>query len=451
MNNQRLLIGAAWLASLIAVYFIGGLGNSTGNSSRGAGAGNSTQNVSGAAAEGAPKGDRVYLRKAGDLAVDGDPGSARPSVQTIIARARMEFRTGMGGMMNFRQMLRAIAPLAELDDAQLQEALGEVEKTVRDPQQKMMFYSILLGQWAESDGKAAMAYAEEKLSGNPMMDFGVKGGIVGAWARRDPDAAWRWFQTERKPSENEQRDRMQLTMIFAGMAGNNLDTALSRLEGLDDQSRAMALSGIANSATDETSRRRLLDRATSLPTEQKNQLRQGLIQQWVMMDADEALKWVRSLPSDEQKPLRDSAGSMMMMMRPAAGADLLLEGAEEKDKPGIYDRVVGQWAFQDSRAAGEWLMKQPQGPDLDGARRTYAMAVAQKDPAAAMDWAKSVQNDEQRALSVEQIFQQWRGKDAAAAEAALDTAGIPAEKIKQLKESKPPEKATATGVRRFGF
>ena len=36
---------------------------------------------------------------------------------------------GMGGMMNIRAMLRAIAPIAELDDSQLQEALAEVMRT----------------------------------------------------------------------------------------------------------------------------------------------------------------------------------------------------------------------------------------------------------------------------------------------------------------------------------
>jgi hypothetical protein len=193
----------------------------------------------------------------------------------------------------------------------------------------------------------------------------------------------------------------------------------------------------------------LLERAAGLPQEQRAQIYQGVVAPWAMMDSDAAVKWLRALPAEEQKPLRESAGQMMMMMKPALGAELLLENAEEKDKPQIYDRVAGQWAVQDARAAGEWLMKQPQGPELDGARRSYAVSVASKDPAGAMDWAKSVQAPEQREQAVGQIFQVWRSRDAAAAEAALESAGLPAEKVQKLKESTPPPKPGP--VRRFGF
>ena len=125
-------------------------------------------------------------------------------IPTIIGQARLQMGGGMGGMMNIRGMLRAIAPIAELDDSQIQEALSEVEKSVREPQQKMMFYSLLLGQWAETDGRAAMAYAQEKLGKGSMFDMGVTGSILSTWARREPDAVWKWMETERK---DDGRDR----------------------------------------------------------------------------------------------------------------------------------------------------------------------------------------------------------------------------------------------------
>jgi hypothetical protein len=444
MNKQRTLIALAWIASIVVAYLVGGTGTSVQTN---APAGEAKTNAASAAANaGVDKESRAMVRKMDDLA-EGEAG-ARPNVATLIAKARLEMGSGMGGMMNIRSMLRAIAPIAELDDSQIMEALAEVEKTVREPQQKMMFYSLLLGQWAEKDGKAALAYAEEKLGGSSPFDFGVRATILGTWARRDPDAAWRWYQTERKPEDNERTMGMSVNMIFAGMASSDLDSALQRVAALDDTTRAMALQGIAGSATNDASRKRLIDRATGLPQEQRAQIYQGLVGPWAMMDSEAAVKWIRTLPAEEQKPLRDSAGQMMMMMKPALGAELLLEGAEEKDKPQIYDRVAGQWAFQDARAAGEWLMKQPQGPELDGARRSYAMAVVNKDAAGAMDWAKSVQKPEQREQAVEQVFQVWRGKDTAAAEAALESAGLPPEKVQKLKESKPPVK---TGAMRLGF
>ena len=258
-NATRILFAVLWLASIAAAYFIGqGGGPSTSS------AGKSSESNTGASSTAEAN------RKSGSIVgafsdPDGAPPGERKNVASLIGRARAEMASGMQGMMNLRGMLRAIAPLAELDDAQLQEALKEVENNVREPQQKMMFYSILLGQWAESDGPAALKYAEEKLKGKTPFDFGVRGAIIGSWARRDPDAVWRWYQANRETSEGDPNSQMTLSAVFAGMASKDLDGALTRLNTLSDQERAMAVNGLSSMAWDETSRSRLIDRAASLP------------------------------------------------------------------------------------------------------------------------------------------------------------------------------------------
>ena len=252
---------------------------------------------------------------------------------------------------------------------------------------------------------------------------------------------WKWLETEHNDEGSDRNRMMALGSIFSGMAANNLDSALARAGTLDDQSRNMALNGIAMSASDDASRRRLIERTASLPPEQRAQIRQSVAGQWAMSNPDDAVAWIRSLPADEQKPVRASAGQMMLMMKPALGAEFMLEGSDEKDRPHLYDQVASTWAQQDARAAGEWLTKQPQGPELDGAGRSFARVVAQRDPAAAMDWARSVQDENQRADSVGQIYQMWRGKDVKAAEAALATSGLPPEKLKEIQAMQPPKSA----------
>ena len=449
MKRETILLGAAWVATVVVAYFVGtGIGESTGKSAAAGNAaspaGNSTP-AGGSAAPGGSREQRAFLRRADELDDSGTPTpGGKQNIQLLIARARQQFGIGMGGMMNIRGMFRAIAPLVELDDAQLHDALAEVEKTVTEPQAKMMFYSVLLGQWAETDGKAALAYADEKLGDGSPFNFGVRASILGAWARRDPDSVWRWYQTERKDDGNEQSKNMLISMMFSGMASSDLDGALQRMSSLDDASRGMALSGIAQSAADDVSRKRLLDRAGGLPEVQRNQIRSTIAGQWAMMDPDAATKWINSLPAGEQKVVRDSAGNMMLFSRPERAGELLLQGAEEKDKPAIYDRVVQQWGYQNPKAAGEWLTKQPQGPELDNARRTYAVMIAQRDPAAAMDWAKSVQSEESRVNSVEQIYQQWKARDANAATAALETSGLSSDHVERIKKGQPNVQATAT-------
>lgn len=435
----RVLIGATWVASVAAAYFIGQSGNPTSPGPQTTGAGNSN---SGSAANKSSGGDRRAGHAIETYDGSGIAESANPpgkmNVPDLIARARMEMATGMNGMMNMRGMLRAIAPLAELDDSQVQEALAEVESTIKDPQQKMMFYSLLLSQWAEKDGPAAFAYAEEKLKGKGPFDGGAKMAVIGAWARQDPDAVWKWFTTRKEKNAFDPSNQMTISSVFAGMASRDLDMAFTRLNTLDDQERSMALSGITNSSRDARSRERLLSRADSLSPELRRQLQDNVARTWAMTDADAAMKWVRARPAEEQTSLRSAVGSTLMMSDPERGAAFQIEGVAEKDRSRVYDSVVGNWAWRDPRGAGEWLTKQTQGPELDAARRTFASVVSQRDPAAAMDWAKSVTDDEQRTSSVRQVYSQWKSKDSKAANAALDAAGLSAEQIEKIRGVNQP-------------
>ncbi|MES2568801.1 MAG: hypothetical protein V4710_01950, partial [Verrucomicrobiota bacterium] len=424
MNPQRPLLAAAWLATVVTAYFLGH---------------QQPPPPSNAASlsETKPSSEPMHVQP-GDLigsrqerGNEGAQREAEPSVAALMSRARVELASGSGNMMNFRGIMRALGPFLEMDGAKLQEALAETERTIRDPQQKMMLYSILLGQWAENDPKGALAYAQQKLDSKSILNMGISSSILGSWARRDPNAAWNWFENEQTGEENERARMASIGSIFTGMAGNNLDVAFGRLASLDESTRNMALGGIAGSATDDASRRRLLDRSVGLPPEQRATIQQAVAARWSFTDPDAAVQWIRSLPLEEQKPLRNSAGSTLMMMNPALGAELMIENVEPKEKPQVYDRIVGRWASQEPRAAGEWLLKQPQGPELDNARRTFATIVSSRDPAAAMDWAGSVQNPVQREQSIGQVFQIWRSKDAAAAETALSATGLPPEKLEQ--------------------
>ncbi len=435
MNLSRLILTAAFIATFAIGYFIGGSG--------------AKQTPSDAISANQPAPDASAKTVADDVPRNRNPRDADPAIEPkpdaklLVAKARLSWGGGMGGMMNLRELMRAFAPLAELNEAQLQEALAEIEKTVREPQQKMMFCALLLGQWAETDGRAAMAYAQEKLEKGSMLDMSVTPSVLGTWARSNPEEAWKWFNAGHSQDFGDRRQMLALNTIFTGMAASNLDTALARAASLDEQSRSAALNGIASSAQDNASRQRIIDRSAGLPPNQRAQVRQNIASLWAMSDPEGAVGWIRSLPADEQKPLRESAGQMMLMVNPGLGAEILLEGAAEKDKPRLYDRVAGQWAQQDVRAAGEWLTKQPQGPELDGARRSFAAVAAQRDPAAALDWARSVQDEQQRAASITQIYQVWRNRDSKAADAALNTSGLSADLVQQLRATKPPASPSA--------
>ena len=435
MKNQRLLLALAWIATVAIAYFAGSSGGTSNPP-----VASSSQSASNAGGSGtdAARGAREVVRKIEPSEEELADGGKK-DIALMIARARVEMGTGMGGMMNMRGMIRAISPLIELNDAQVQEALAEVEKTVKDPQGRMMFYSILLSQWAERDGRAALAYAEKNVEKGSMFGMGIKGPILGAWARTDPDAAWRWFETEGKKGDDSGQGNMLVHTLFAGLASRDIDGALARVEGLDASMKPMALNGIAMSGMNADSRKRMLERSASLPQETRDMLRQGALGQWAMMEPEAAISWLKTLPADEQKPLRSGLANSVLMMNPKQGADLLLKDASAEERPVIYDQVVSRIAWQNPKSAGEWLLEQPQGPELDSARMTFASIVARKEPATAMDWAKSVTKPELRESSISSVYAAWKQKDAAAADAAVVNVGLSAEALERVRNAPSSE------------
>ena len=440
MNIQRIAIALLWLVTVVAAYFIGG--NNETNP------GTPAANTASAHAGGdttSERGPREVVRKQDGS--EEDPGHReKANVPMLIAKARVEMGSGMGGMMNMRGMLRAIAPIIELDDSQIQEALAEVEKSIKEPQQRMMFYSILLGQWAEKDGKAALDYADKSIKDNPMFGMGIKASIIGSWARTNPDAAWRWYESEGKNSGDGRNGMMAISSLFAGLAAKDLDAAIAKLDTIEESQRSVAISGLAMSGMSGDARQRLLDRTASLPAATRDAIRQGTLGQWAMMEPEAAMKYLQTLPAEEQKPLRANIAQSMMMMNPKQGAELLLKDATAEEKPRIYDQAIGQWAYQDPKAAGQWLTQQPQGPELDNARMTFATVIAQKEPATAMDWAKSVTKPELRERSIGQVYMAWKGRDPSAAAAALDSSGLSTEAIDSLRKNAPKATETAEEI-----
>ena len=103
MSTPRILVGTAWLASIAAAYFIGDSGDFAKNSAT-APAPGSTSPV--AISE---KTSSLASHSAG---TSDDATGAKRDIPTIIAQARLQMGGGMGGMMNIRAMLRAIAPIA---------------------------------------------------------------------------------------------------------------------------------------------------------------------------------------------------------------------------------------------------------------------------------------------------------------------------------------------------
>lgn len=428
----RLLIAMLWIGSLGAAFW-------TGREWKGATAINADLDVAPLAVTMPPHGAAAKPGEPDEeTTAEGAPKTASADAREILAQARREMGPGMSSMMNPSTMFRALGPLMTLPASEIRAALAEVSATVTDPQQRAMFQSLLLSRWAEEDPKAALEYAEKLVSGGGPIEAQALMGVVSTWAKHEPDAAWNWYLKRRNSGEAPLGGNgfdASLIAIFGATAANDLDSALAKVSLLDDDnSRNMALMGIAFTAMDGEKRMEILERSKSIDPETGQSLRENVLSQWAQTEPDAVMDWLRSQSAEERAALTDRSAYALIGNNPEKAAAFLMEDATDDNLARRYSAIVGGWANRDPIAAGEWLNRQPKSPAQDQARMNFANQVVRMDPEAAMEWAKSITTEGTRQNSIRNVYQQWHRRDADAANAALGNSGLPAGKIDEIRK-----------------
>ena len=369
--------------------------------------------------------------------------TAKPlTVKQILAKVNASMRGG--SMQNPSSMMRVMGLLDKIRPEDVQEALAEAE-AITDPQARGMVVMCLLAKWAEIDGPAAMKYAEEHATGSGPMGQMGKMSVAGAWAEQDPEAVWEWYQEQSdKGGGGTTGGSLALVSLFASMAEHDLDLAFKRLAEIGGPGKLMALTGMFQSALfDDDKRLQILEKVDALPDEdERKQAKQMMLGQWAMLAPEQAVEWVKTQPQAEQRELREIMGTMLMMSDPKKGADWMMEGVTDEEMPKAYSQVVSRWASMDANAAATWLKEQPQGPQLDEARKSFVNATSQKDPPNAMAWAATITNPDLRVKATKTAYQAWQAKDSAAADQALANSGLDEAQIQAVKAGQSPPKPT---------
>ena len=423
--NRKGIAGAGivWLGSLALAYFTGRQFHpSTGTAADGAAATGTSAQRSGSPG----KSGATATRGASDKAAADSP----MTVKQILAKLKLTM--GAGGMQNPTAMMKAMALLEKIRPEDIQEALAAAE-AMTDQQQKMLLYMALLGKWAETDGPAAMKYAEEHSKGAGVMAQIGKMSVASAWAEHDPEAVWKWYKESGDGDSGGLLggSNLALTSLFASLAGKDIDLAFKRLDEIEGPGKRMALAGMFQTALfDDDKRAQLLKKVDSITdSDERKEAKQMLLGQFAMLAPDQAVEWMKTQPPEEQKEMKETMGAMFIMSDPKKGAAMMLEGATDESKPKIYSSIISQWAAMDTNAAGTWLREQPQGPHLDAARSSFVRAASTKDPESAMAWASTITSPESRVSATTVAFKAWQKKDPAAAEQALSRSGLSPEQM----------------------
>ena len=97
--------------------------------------------------------------------------------------------------------------------------------------------------------------------------------------------------------------------------------------------------------------------------------------------------------------------------------------------------LATEWAQLAPTDATRWLEKLPAGKTRDRAVVNFAQQLSSSDPVTAMKWAETVQDESQWQGATEEVAQNWRRIDEAAAKTWVAKSSLPEDFKKQFAEN----------------
>jgi RNA polymerase sigma factor (sigma-70 family) len=361
---------------------------------------------------------------------------ALPSVRDIMQRAIALTSTSKSR----EETVKEIEPLlSQIPAADLKQA-ADLALGIPDRNWRMGFLHMLLRRWASTDGGAALSFLTQNVKGDAQSP--LLAGVLPIWAEREPEAAWSWFQTNARQElqfDARGNHNAALGAMFAAMGRTDFGRSLGRaleLQGIDAMN---ALVGLSEAAQNRDQRLQLLAQADSLGDARwREEVRKGILSVWGGAQPSEARRYVEGL---SDAALRSEGarhvGPSLIAANPEAAAKWWLSQTIESDQPRALREITQRWTEVDLVGAGKWLQTLGNGPEIDVAKREFALAAAMRAPEPAMNWASAISDSEKRLRTMREVYVQWNGQNPAEAQRWLATAGLAPEVVSAVTTKKP--------------
>lgn len=358
----------------------------------------------------------------------------------------------------------------------------------------------LVYELSETDPAAAAAFLEQI---GPAQRQGLTTSILNNWAAQDPAAAFNWLRSlETTLPDNEYR--MGLATTLNAYAQVDPFFVQDQLHLVDVESRGTLLFEIAGSLADKnpaqamewfsslsddslrpqdltSSYVRIMERyIESNPQEAMraierldsasllNQLAPPAAAQLAASDMDDAINWIRSLPSQEaQAASVASVAQSLLDSNPAAALNALINMSElyearvttdlsnvlyalaHKQPQLLVERfaelaqgaqqeaaiaITESWLANPKSVTGytDWISELPSGPALDRSASVLSRYYRDEDPIEALSWAQNLSDASERRSLMKEVLDYSSSEQLVALSASLPELDLPSDEMKEL-------------------
>lgn len=331
-----------------------------------------------------------------------------------------------------KEMMEIMRRFLELNPAQLKELIAEfkVNTEIEDEmREEIIGFSIMM--LATDSPEAALAlYVEsaETLDENGVGEE-VVASALGQWAESDPLAALAWIRENGEKHPEMVTDDAKVSVI-SGAARQDIALAFRLMDELDLEHKNDAIEGIARAATTPEGRLELLGIVRGLANDRDGIAGRALSElgsQITKSGFDKTIAWLEQAElSDGERDQFLFGDADYQLNGEETGKWLEWMGSEMSDERGTkrLGNMMRAWTRKDFRAAGKWLGEAEDGPTKETALNAYAETVAPYEPDAAAQWALTMPEGPKREELIKKIHAEWKKKDEAAAAVFAAEQGI---------------------------
>jgi len=206
--------------------------------------------------------------------------------------------------------------------------------------------------WAESDPKAALAWANQQTV--PEIKECILGGVIPFMAKTDLQGAFAYVQSL-PPGDSQ--DRL-ISQAFS-MAANhdNLQGALAMMQSIPEgRTKDLASQGISRGMS-YTDLQAAMDMASGISdTGIRTQAEQEIVAKWSRKDPDAAIQWMQSLPVGQAKDLAAQGISQGMSLKDPQTAMAMASGIGDSNlRTSTQSYAAAFWLLKDPAAATQWI------------------------------------------------------------------------------------------------
>lgn len=333
------------------------------------------------------------------------------TVSDLPGEFRKLLRLGMNSRSDAIRELVARLPLIAFPGALV------LARGVLDNPSFNLLDEALRKRWVREDLAAALRHAES-LPGYGDRVNALRA-VYAAWAGLEPAAA-----LESAKARPQTEDRLALIRsVLQVLAQSDPAQALREIRALKI-SRFDDLVGEILVSLARTDPVAAMQELAGWPLEKRFRALEGVLAEWVRSDADAAVAWCESLPSEfERKASLAEASKALSATDPERAMKLALKLGTGHSND-VLSQVFRAWCGRDLIAAEHWLQAQPAGEIHRKSLAQFVRAAVVQDPALAARYLDSKASPEDRVEVGGFLAAHWGRLDPIAASAWVE--GLPA-------------------------